>query len=75
MGFNLGYCKMGVDTKSQKIMKKEINCSACEGTGKKTISICDECGKEGWVGEYEGREICQQCWFATLSDEEIADLV
>ena len=55
-------------------MKQEKICDKCDGIGKIEVSVCDDCGQEKRVGEYEGRQICHQCWAGTLTDEEISEL-
>lgn len=55
-------------------MKKEITCDKCHGTGKMEINICDECGEETNTGDYEGKQICPNCWAAKLTGEEINNL-
>lgn len=49
-------------------MIKTIPCINCQGTGKEEITVCNTCGKEIMRG---GDEICQDCYFKTLSAEEI----
>ena len=59
-------------------MKKEQVCEYCHGKGKIEIKVCDDCGSEYGVGKYNDngkeKEICQNCWAKTLTDEEIANL-
>ena len=56
-------------------MKKEKPCLYCNGTGEIQVEFCDICGKEANCGNYEGKRICQQCWAATLTDNEINNLL
>lgn len=55
-------------------MKKDITCDKCHGTGRIEVNICDECGEETNTGDYEGKQICPNCWAAKLTGEEINNL-
>ena len=54
-------------------MKKQIICKNCKGEGRIEIIICDQCGEHP-AGKYESKDLCQQCWAATLTNKEIANL-
>ena len=56
-------------------MSREIMCEVCSGTGKIKVDACAECNTESaFLGEYEGKIICQECWGAKLTAEDIAAL-
>jgi len=55
-------------------MLKIIDCPHCGGSAIQTIKVCDHCGSDNHIGEYQGKDTCQACWAATLSEEDIKNL-
>ena len=55
-------------------MLTTINCEKCEGTGTECILACDECGSIDFVGKYTDKDLCQKCFYKTLTDEDIKNL-
>jgi hypothetical protein len=54
--------------------KKRIIQCFCGGTREVEIEICEECGSIERTGEYKGRQICQDCYYNSLTREEISKL-